>query len=48
MPIASVMEGTLGGEARQPVALDAIATFYYPHRARPAARRLRTDQRMMR
>jgi len=42
---AMAMEGTLGGEARQPVALDAIATFYYPHRARPAARRLEAAQR---
>ena len=43
---ALAIEGTLGGEARQPVALDAIATFYYPHRVRQPARRLEPGQRL--
>ena len=42
---ALAIEGTLAGEARQPVTLDAIATFYYPHRARLPVRRLEAAER---
>lgn len=42
---ARAIEGTLANEARPSVALDSIATFYYPHRARPPARRLEPEER---
>jgi len=37
---AQAIEGTLAGEARHPVPLASIATFYYPRRARQPERRL--------
>jgi NADPH-dependent glutamate synthase beta subunit-like oxidoreductase len=43
---AQAIEGTLAGEARRPVTLDAIATFYYPRQARQAAGRIEAAERL--
>jgi len=43
---AHAIAGSLGNEPRPPVALDRIATFYYPRRARQAARRLGVAERL--
>ena len=43
---AQAIEGTLGDDARQPVKLDSIATFYYPRQARQPERRLDGVQRL--
>jgi NADPH-dependent glutamate synthase beta subunit-like oxidoreductase len=43
---AQAIEGSLGDEARQPVKIDAIATFYYPRQARQPQRRLEVARRL--
>ena len=43
---ALAIDGSLGGEDRPPVALDAIATFYHPRRARQPAQRLEPAERL--